>query len=441
MIVIIGAGPAGISAAYHLYQAKKDFVILEKEKKIGGLCQSFELGGTYFDLGGHAFFSNDKYLESLLNKVLPKPLYKQNRSAWVYSFGRYLEYPFQANLYNLPKNIITECLVGLYDTILTHKNSTPNNLLEWIDQSFGSGIAKHFMIPYNQKIWAFPLDKIVTHWAGDRIVQPNYKEIITGALQSTNFENYPNHIVSYPQSGGFEDMFQSFAKYFNMAKYLINDEAQEIDLENKVIRLTSGNHLNFNKVISTVPLTHLVKCTKNISQQCLEASQKLEHFSLYLVNIVINKPNMTEKQRIYSADPDIPFHKLVLNSNSSDFLRNKKVFGIQAEVSFSQYKKVNKDKLLEDVFKSLIQIGLVNKKDEPLTHNIVELPYAYPIYTSDWKQSREILFDYYNSNNVFCAGRFGEWLYINSDKAILRGMEAAARALDISSEDIKKKAI
>ena len=438
MVIIIGAGPAGISAAYHLYKAKKDFIILEKEKKIGGLCQSFELGGTYFDLGGHAFFSNDKYLDSLLNKVLSKPLYKQNRSAWVHSFNNYLKYPFQANLYNLPQNIIAECLIGLYDNLVTDEKSPPNNMLEWIYQSFGSGIAKHFMVPYNEKIWAFPLDKIVTNWAGDRIVQPNYKEIITGALQSSNFDNYPNHIVSYPQNGGFEEMFQEFAKSFDMGKYLIYDEAREIDLESKIIKLASGQHLNFDKIISTLPLTHLVNCTKDIPQQYLDAASKLEHFSLYLVNIVINKPNISDKQRVYSADPDVPFHKLVLNSNSSDFLRNKKVFSFQAEVSFSRYKKVNKDKLLEGVFKSLVEIGLVNKEEEPLACNIVELPYAYPIYTSDWKQSRETLFDYYHHNDIFCAGRFGEWLYINSDKAILRGMEAAAKVLDIKTEDLKR---
>jgi protoporphyrinogen oxidase len=120
----------------------------------------------------------------------------------------------------------------------------------------------------------------------------------------------------------------------------------------------------------------------------------------------------------------VPFHKLVLNSNSSPALRARPRFGIQAEVSFSRLKHVEIDGLAERVVEAVAGMGLVDPGAVRETE-VRTVPYAYPVHTSDTAPDREYLLGTLLEAGIVCAGRFGEWLYINSDDAVLRGKKAA----------------
>lgn len=425
MNIIIGAGPAGLSAAYHL--KNKNFLILEKEQGSGGLCRSFSLADTVFDYGGHAFFTKHDYVRELIAELCPVPVYVQPRSAWVHSHETFVPYPFQANLYGLPPAVVNECLMGLIAAASQSQQIPPKNIKEWIDQSFGEGIAKHFMLPYNEKIWAHPLDMLMPTWAGDRIVTPDVESIVSGATSRVDFSHYPNAQVRYPEEGGFANLFTGFVKHIGAEKISPRTEVLSIDLKRKTLVTDSKKEYQFKNLIATIPLTELVSKTEQVPAEVKDAAAQLKHFSLYLVNLVYNRSNLTDKQRVYCASPEVPFHKLVLNSNSSPSLRNKPTFGIQAEVSFSPFKPVEKQGLDDQVIKALLNMGIITPKDELIANETYTLPLAYPVYTHDWKQAREIIFNFYEKQGVFCAGRFGEWLYINSDGAVLRGMAAAEK--------------
>lgn len=425
MNIIIGAGPAGLSAAYHLKD--KDFLILEKEQDTGGLCRSFSMSDTIFDYGGHAFFTKHDYVRQLIAELCPVPLYVQPRSAWVYSHDTFIPYPFQANLYGLPTEVVTECLMGLVSAASHANQHPPANIKEWIDQSFGEGIAKHFMLPYNQKIWAHPLEMLMPTWAGDRIVSPDVQSIVTGALSRVNFSQYPNAQVTYPEEGGFSNLFEGFVSRIGREKIVTQTEITSIDLARNTVTTNTNKEYSFKQLISTIPLTELVQKTQNLPDEVKQAVAELKHFSLYLVNLVYNRSQLTDKQRVYCASPEIPFHKLVLNSNSSPTLRNRKTFGIQAEVSFSPYKPVEEQGLTDQVINALLTMGIVTPDDELIANDIRILPLAYPVYTHEWKNAREVIFNFYEKHGVFCAGRFAEWLYINSDNAVLRGKVAAEK--------------
>ena len=136
---------------------------------------------------------------------------------------------------------------------------------------------------------------------------------------------------------------------------------------------------------------------------------------------------MTDKQRVYAADAAIPFHKLVINSNSSPELRSRPVTGFQAEVSFSPHKKVDVEGLEERVIDALVRMQLAERDDPVVASSMVTLPYAYPVYTAPTVAARDHLLNDLARQGVYGAGRFGEWLYLNSDDAVLRGKEAAER--------------
>lgn len=113
-MAIIGAGPAGLPDAYHLH---RDYLILESQDEIGGLCRSFEMAQTTFDLGGHAFFTKHDYVRKLLFELCGNHIFNQPRGAWVYSHGAYVPYPFQANPFGLPPDVVAECLIGLVEAL------------------------------------------------------------------------------------------------------------------------------------------------------------------------------------------------------------------------------------------------------------------------------------------------------------------------------------
>ena len=141
-IVIIGAGLAGLSAAWHLQKRGHEPVVFEKNSQPGGLCRSKTLAGFTFDCDGHLLHFRHSYTHDLVKKLLGDNLAQHHRSAWVYSHNRYIRYPFQANLWGLPPRVIQECLLGYLQRNGAAEGAVRPNFGEWITHKFGRGIAK-----------------------------------------------------------------------------------------------------------------------------------------------------------------------------------------------------------------------------------------------------------------------------------------------------------
>ncbi|GAI97064.1 unnamed protein product, partial [marine sediment metagenome] len=152
MIPILGAGLAGLSAAYHL---DGEHLILERDRDVGGLCKSVNIGGYVFDYAPHILFTRDDYVRTLFEGLLKGNLFRHTREAYIYLGGAYVRYPFEANLNTLPEEIIQECIDG----VMNRKTTESTNFEEWIYTTFGDGIARHYMVPYNRKIWKYDLSK------------------------------------------------------------------------------------------------------------------------------------------------------------------------------------------------------------------------------------------------------------------------------------------
>lgn len=426
MIVIIGAGPAGLSAAYHL--GDEDYTILEAEAEAGGLCRSFDLGGATFDLGGHAFFTKHDYVRELVERLCEPGVFAQTREAWLYSHGTFVRYPFQSHLHGLPSEVVEDCLVGLYDAARRQEAAAaPTNLRDWIELTFGPGIAAHFMLPYNEKLWAYPLTEIAPGWTSNRVVTPDVRAIVGGALRSDRFSDFPNAVVRYPAAGGFANLYQGFLD--TVGDRIARHTVTEVRPDQREVRVGDGTLIGYDRLVSTMPLDELVTKTDGLGDCCRQAAAELRYNSLYLVNLVFDRPAMTEMQRVYCADPEVPFHKLVLNSNSSPELRSRPVFGIQAEVSFSPRKHVDPDALPERVLAALRRMGIAEEGDQVTASSVVTVPRAYPVQTSGSAEARAHLLGEFEQRRIHCAGRFGEWLYINSDDAVMRGRARAEEIL------------
>src|SRR5689334_2169366 len=159
-IVILGAGPTGLGAAYRLQElGYRNWAIYERNNYVGGLATSFvdDVGFTY-DIGGHVMFSHYKYFDDLVDKMLGSDYTEIMREAWVWMMDRFVPYPFQNNINYLPKEVVHECVMGLIQAYQhPEKFHGATNFNDLIDAQFGPGIAKYFMKPYNFKVWAHPI--------------------------------------------------------------------------------------------------------------------------------------------------------------------------------------------------------------------------------------------------------------------------------------------
>ena len=183
-IIILGAGLAGLSAAWHLQRRGANCRIFEKEPEAGGLCRSKKINGFTFDHDGHLLHFRHQYAFNLVKSILSENIAQHRRNSWIYTKGVYNHFPFQANLYGLPSAVVRDCLLGFIDSHRNHANHPEKeSFLQWINRTFGKGIARHFMIPYNSKFWTVPPENLNCDWLEGFIPIPSLSQLIEGTIQ------------------------------------------------------------------------------------------------------------------------------------------------------------------------------------------------------------------------------------------------------------------
>src|SRR5580692_8467339 len=208
-VVIIGGGLAGLSAGHHL--AEYDPIVFEKERAVGGLCRSFTQDGFTFDCTGHLIHLKNQYTKDLVARILPDAFNSHERLAAIYSKSTVTPYPFQANTYGLPPEVVKDCVVGFVESMHAEQNGGPKNFHDWVLETFGSGIARHFMLPYNEKFWKQDLRGITSDWVSWSIPKPTLEEVVNGALGLTNKGMGYNPRFIYPRNGGIDCLPQALA--------------------------------------------------------------------------------------------------------------------------------------------------------------------------------------------------------------------------------------
>lgn len=410
--LIIGAGPAGIAAALSL---GKRAVIIDRNKEAGGQSGSIEIGEAVFDIGGHSFHTPHPFVRDLVYNSLE--MYDQKRNATCYSFDKLIPYPFQKNFRELnDSNIVTECSEGL---LSIDSENDAGNFEEFILNRFGPGISEHFMLPYNQKLWARDLKQLDAKWVGERVAAPegvNEKFDISGGKRKPL---QANTVVGYPAKGGFGEIYKALAKKTHRIDYGV--EALQIDIKSKKVYTNMGVY-EYDNLISTMPINEFIAIIDNPDQEVLSKVNTLETMSLKCVLVAINHPVDTEIQRIYNADNTLPAHKTAINHNSSQWLRERKHHGIMGEVAYSKYKQFPRVDLEEWFIDGLLKTDVIKDKNEILKVKTIDVKYAYPVPSHDRREIMGLASSYLNDHDVYSLGRFGEWAYINSDEALARGI-------------------
>ncbi|MDQ9170472.1 NAD(P)-binding protein [Oxalobacteraceae bacterium R-40] len=465
--LIVGAGPTGLSAAYHL---DENVMVIDKNSTVGGWCRSIEDKGFTFDYAGHIMFSNDPYVLKLYQILLGDNVHWQNREAWVYSKGVHTRYPFQGALYGLPPEVIKECIVGAMEarfgdlkqagaklqapdvkdaevcentdccadgTEIVPKNAqtmadgsartaAPRNFEEFIYKVWGKGIAKHFAIPYNRKLWTVPLTEMETSWLGGRVPLPDLEEIIDGALEPVAKPQGPNARFGYPLKGGFQALVEGFVPHIK-GELEMNADLVKLSPSEKIVALADGRRFRYDSLISTMPLPELIKLIGDeVPAEIKEAANGLKHISIRCVNIGVGREDITDKHWIYYPEDSI-FHRIFVQGNASPECNPPGGFGLTCEISYSPWKPLPVDgqKLVDRCVSDLIKVGLLRPDDKIITSNLVDMPYAYVVYDHERARNVETVKAWLAQYDIVLSGRYSEWEYYNSDHAFLAGKKAA----------------
>jgi len=421
MIPILGAGLAGLSAAYHL---DGEHLILERDRDVGGLCKSVNIGGYVFDYAPHILFTRDDYVRTLFEGLLKGNLFRHTREAYIYLGGAYVRYPFEVNLNTLPEEIIQECIDG----VMNRKTTEPTNFEEWIYTTFGDGIARHYMVPYNRKIWKYDLSKMNIDWIKGRVPSPSVEEMKKGAAGTLRKDYGPNAEFMYPKHGGIGAFANQLSRGLDVS---LSSEVVEVrpsgtEVRVKYIKEGKIRETSSEKIISSIPLPDLVGILHDPPEDVSKAAGSLAYNSLVCVNIGVKRPDIIDKHWLYFPEEEFVFNRMSFPMNFSEHTTPRGRSSILVEVTHREA-SVDPEGIRERVIEDLRKTEIITDGDEIEVCDTSAFKYAYVIYDLDHKKNVGIIHDYLERSNIVSVGRFGEWEYFNMDKALLSGRNAASR--------------
>lgn len=414
--IVIGAGPAGIGAALSLGE---DALVLERAGGPGGLSATVTLEGAVFDLGGHSFHTPHAHVRETVFNALP--MEERRRDAWCHVEGEMIPYPFQQHFASLhDAALVEECREGL-----AHANGagTARNFDEHIALRFGPGIARHFMRPYNEKLWGRDLTRLEAAWTSERVA--------AAAPQATSMHAEGKRAplrsgerVAYPAEGGFGEIFRALARKLPNVRY--GQSIARIDPAKGEVVTRAGERIACRHVVSTLPLHVLLTAIADVPAPIVESVKRLVALPLVLVMVALDGRLESKRQRVYSSDADFPGHKVALNHNSSHFLEELPHHGILVEVSGANSPHSDDGALVARVIRGLEAMGVLESTRRVTGTRVVRVPLGYPVPTHERAAIVDTARQWLRERRIETVGRFGEWAYINSDEALHRGMRAGA---------------
>lgn len=415
-VIILGAGIAGISAAYRLGEQRISSTVYEKENNYGGLCGSFRIDGFTFDNFGHISFDMEtkEWLEDKTDHYIHEP------EALNYDRGRWLRHPVQNNLFGLP---IEERIEYIEDYVNMRSAVQPQNYGEWLKNAYGSKFAYRYPYKYTRKYWTVEPEQLDVDWIKGRMYEPDLREILRGAMsEKTPGVHYAKN-ACYPKEGGFQAFLLPMVKKCNI---IYNKKVTNVDTDYKIVTFSDGEKIGYQQLISTIPLPELCEIINDIPEEIYQASQKLDYTTGVMVSLGLNKTGVSPALWYYIYDEDIYPARIYAPDWKSPANVPDGCSAIQAEIYYSKYKPLQLplDKLLEKCIRQMTKLGLF-QQENIIVKDIRIAKYANIMFTPTIYAARNIIHDYLRKKNIFYAGRFGEWDYLWAGQSLLSGRKAA----------------
>jgi len=441
-VLIIGAGPAGLAAAYELVQHDIHPLVLEKNGQVGGIARTEVYKGYRFDIGGHRFFTKVAEVEALWDHVLGSGFLQVPRLSRIYHRQRFFPYPLK--LYDTLLNLgIWESALILLSYIRARLRPSPreDTFEQWVTNRFGRRLYRTFFKGYTEKVWGIPCDQIQADWAAQRIHGLSLTTAVLNALFGT--ENAKSLISEfrYPRLGPGM-MWERFAEQ-------VTAGGGQVDLNAHVIRLHHDGHhvlsatieqgadeltLSGDSFLSSMPLSELIiRLDPLPPDDVLEAARALRYRSFLLVGLIVKRANLFPDNWLYIQSPEVQVGRIQnVNNWSPALVPDPQTTGLGMEYFCDEGDRTwtaPDAELVALATRELAQLGLAESADVA-GGAVFRQPKAYPLYDSRYRGNLQILRRYLKTlDNLQTIGRNGMHRYNNMDHSMITGLLAARNVL------------
>lgn len=429
---ILGGGLTGITLGRLLKEKGEDVLILEAEAEYGGLCRSRKSGGFTFDIGGsHIIFSRDTEVLAFMRRMIEENEQRNERHTKIFYKQHYVKYPFENGLSDLPEDDRLACTFGfIRNLIAVEKGEVPHptTFREWIYYTFGDGIAECYLVPYNEKIWKYPTDRMSHHWVDGRIPRPPVEDIIKSAI-GIETEGYTHQAVfSYPLDGGIEALVRAIAEPV-VPVLRTGFRVRSLKKSGSTWIISDGiTEITADRVISTMPVQHLLPCLDGVPARVDEACRSLKYNSLVCVNVGY-RGTVPDISWLYIPDPALgKTNRVSFPSSYSRHVAPGGCSAVLAEITHQpddEIAAMTDTELTTEVVEMLEKMG-IGKKDDVVFTSVEHQPFAYVVYDLDYQENIRIVRDYCQSCGIPLVGRFAQFEYLNMDGCIRSVMDFVA---------------
>ena len=408
MDLIVGAGITGLSYAWF---SNNDYLILEKTNSIGGYCKTTIRNGYVWDYSGHFFHFQDRNIEEMIMRdMTANDLVEPVKNTKIKYKDRYVEYPFQKNIHQLPKEELIDCLYDLFN----NEQKDYRNFNEMLYAKFGASIAEKFLIPYNTKLYACDLNRLDKEAMGRFFPYAEKEEIIRNFKAENNLSY--NATFVYPKQGAFEYV-KSVVANLNQRKIELNTQVVSIDIKKKMAKTKDGREFSYDRLISTLPFPRLLDICG------IEYDKAIYSWNQVLVfNIGFDsKGPVNEFHWIYFPESKYVFYRVGFYDN----ILSQDRTSVYVEIGFKGDEEINPNMYLGRVIKDMIAAGLVRDDQTIVDYESIIMNPAYVHITKesicDVKAKKAIL----AKNNIYSIGRYGSWTYCSIEDNIKEAKKLA----------------
>ncbi|WP_421654970.1 NAD(P)/FAD-dependent oxidoreductase [Leptothermofonsia sp. ETS-13] len=441
-VVVIGAGPAGLTAAYELMKRETPAIVLEQADKVGGISRTEVYKGYRFDIGGHRFFTKVSEVQQIWQEILGDDFIKVPRLSRIYYRGKFYNYPLSLlntflNLGVVPSALIVLSYLKARLKVKLNPGKEAETFEEWVTERFGARLYRTFFKTYTEKVWGIPCSKIRADWAAQRIQGMSLKGAVINALFGSQNAKSLIKEFDYPLLGP--------GMMWERCQEILETRGTPVHLNTMVTRIEragtqikritarQGNRtfqISADHFISTMPVSALLRCLDPLPpQEVLQAARGLRYRDFLIVALIINREHLFPDNWIYIHSPEFKVGRIQNFKNWSPAMvpdPNKTCLGMEYFCSVGEPLWGMSDaELIRLATQEAIALGLGVKRGDVEDGVVIRQRKAYPIYDAEYRQHLQVIQDYLETfDNLQTVGRNGMHRYNNQDHSMLTAMLA-----------------
>lgn len=410
--LIIGGGISGLTLAYYL---KDDYLILEKDSEVGGYCRTIKNPEYVWDYAGHFYhFKTEEMKNLFLSMVEQSEIITQKKVTKIYYKDKLVDYPFQTNIHQLEKQDFIDCL---YDLYFKPEKKEYDNFLDMLYGKFGKGIVEKFLKPYNEKLYAIDLTELDTNAMGRFFPYADLEGIIRNFKEANNASYNDTFLYLKKGTQYFIDKLYSA---IDSSKVQFSTEITHIDTVNKFVTTSTGQKINYENLINTIPLNHFLKITETDYSQLID---EMSYNKVLVFNLGFDRPspNYKEEHWVYYPDKSLNFYRVGFYNN---ILGSDKL-SVYVEIGYSKDAEVEVERQLELTMQNLKKVGIIDGSVNLIDKSVIVMDPAYVHISEATEEKLNVLKDDLLARQVYTTGRYGKWTYCSMEDCMVWAKEIA----------------